>query len=88
VNLLLCQRAADERFAQRPYFNFAFNSVAGLRTRIYVAGVTAQFCETLTDFAPQHSQQTIHPNLLKVRLPTPLTVELREVTDVRMLAQR
>src|SRR5260221_13935889 len=49
--------------------------------------MAAQFGDTLLNVGLQHVQQAVYADLLQVGLPTPLTIELRQVTDRAVLAQ-
>src|SRR5258708_3939013 len=87
MDLLLCQGRADAGSAQGLQFGFALGGVSGWEIRINVAWMTAQFGDTLLNVGLQYVQQAVHADLLQVCLPTPLTIELRQVTDGAMLPQ-
>src|SRR5258708_25711277 len=87
MDLLLCQGRADAGSAQGLQFGFALDGVSGWEIRINVAWMTAQFSDTLLNVGLQYVQQVVHSDLLQVCLPTPLTIELRQVTGGAVLSQ-
>ena len=83
----LHQGLADRRVAQGAQLGLALDAVVRSELRIDVARVTAQLGAALPDLGLQHPHQAIHRNLLQVRLPVPLPVEIREVAGPRVFSQ-
>src|SRR6266571_1845297 len=88
LDLPLRQDLAHGGITQGAQLGFPFVGIAGLKVWIDVPWMAAQFGKTFLDLGFQHPQQTVHADLLEVCGPTPLAIELREVTGRGVFPQR
>src|SRR5216117_3657046 len=80
----LADGLAHPLIAQRPQLNLALRSVAGRKSRLYIAGMAGQLGHAIPDLLVQQAKEPFDPDLLKMGIATPLPVELRDMADFRV----
>src|SRR3989454_11608876 len=82
LNLPLADRLAHPLVAERPQLHLALRSVAGRKSRLYIAGMAGQLGHAIPDLLVQQAKEPFDPDLLKMGIATPLPVELRDMADL------
>src|SRR5207247_11375961 len=78
----LADGLAHPLVAERPQLHLALRSVAGSKSRLYIAGMAGQLGHAVTDLLVQQTKEPFDPDLLKMGIATPLPVELRDMADL------
>src|SRR5256885_11196545 len=70
--------------AERPQLHLALRSVAGRKSRLYIAGMAGELGHAIPDLFVQQAKEPFDPDLLKMGIAIPLPVELRDMADFRV----
>src|SRR3989442_1794927 len=80
LNLPLADRLAHPLVAERPQLHLALRSVAGRKSRLYIAGMAGQLGHAIPDLLVQQAKEPLNPTLLQIAIASPLPVQLRYIS--------